>query len=94
MCNINVLSLSISAVGSNHFLYTQFALLTGLNDKNNCRLLYPGTLTLRSNCVNSSSVNSVASSIHISVISNIDFIFSSSSKPLNRIIESFGKTIV
>ena len=42
----------------------------------------------------SSSVNSVASSTHMSVMPVMDLIFSLSSMPLNRNMESFGSSIV
>ena len=42
----------------------------------------------------SSSVNSVASSTHMSVMPAIDLIFSESSMPLNRRMDPFGSSIV
>ena len=72
--------------------YTQLALLTGLND-NIIWLLGFGLLSLKLSCVKSSNVISVASSIQISLMSVIDFIFSLSSKPLNKKTLPLGNVI-
>ena len=47
----------------------------------------------KSSCENSSSVSSVASSAHMSVIAVMDLIFSLSSSPLKSMVEPFGKSI-
>lgn len=86
-------SLSTTLSSLNHSLYTQLALLIGLNDKKNCKF-GSSDLTLNFNWLKSSYVSSVHSSHQQSVIPATDFIFSGSSSPLNKISLPFGNVSV